>query len=233
MINNYLKDKLGISLTEEAIKVNVTWLKELEITYNNKKKKESSKEYLDLLYERISLVRKDVREMKASIIDRINTVKSKAIFDLSLLEVIKEIVNNHYNLDYKLITIITNYRSQSKQVYLLVNSNIAKLPEYESPEFWEYVSNGNIFVLGNIVLKKGTPKYLSLYNDKNSLKLNPSAFSSVAELAEKIFYFLNDLILVKIDKNKDELTTEEIYYIYNKIINERPKTKKISKTKEV
>lgn len=233
MINNYLKDKLGISLTEEAIKVNVTWLKELEITYNNKKKKESSKEYLDLLYERISLVRKDVREMKASIIDRINTVKSKAIFDLSLLEVIKEIVNNHYNLDYKLITIITNYRSQSKQVYLLVNSNIAKLPEYESPEFWEYVSNGNIFVLGNIVLKKGTPKYLSLYNDKNSLKLNPSAFSSGAELAEKIFYFLNDLILLKIDKNKDELTTEEIYYIYNKIINERPKTKKISKTKEV
>ena len=233
MINNYLKDKLGISLTEEAIKVNVTWLKELEITYNNKKKKESSKEYLDLLYERISLVRKDVREMKASIIDRINTVKSKAIFDLSLLEVIKEIVNNHYNLDYKLITIITNYRSQSKQVYLLVNSNIAKLPEYESPEFWEYVSNGNIFVLGNIVLKKGTPKYLSLYNDKNSLKLNPSAFSSGAELAEKIFYFLNDLILLKIDKKKDELTTEEIYYIYNKIINERPKTKKISKTKEV
>lgn len=229
MINNYLKDKLGISLTEEAIKVNVTWLKELEITYNNKKKKESSKEYLDLLYERISLVRKDVREMKASIIDRINTVKSKAIFDLSLLEVIKEIVSNHYNLDYKLITTTTYLKNQSKQVYLLVNSNIAKLPEYESPEFWEYVSNGNIFVLGNIALKKGTPKNISLYNDKNSLKLNPSAFSSDAELAEKIFYFLNDLILLKIDKNKDELTTEEIYSIYKKVVNTKHKTK----TKEV
>lgn len=233
MINNYLKDKLGISLTEEAIEANATWLKELEILYNKEKKEENAEEYLDLLNERISLVRKDVREMKASIVDRINNMKSKATFDLSLLEVIKEIVNNHYNLDYKLITTTTYLKNQSKQVYLLVNSNIAKLPEYESPEFWEYVSNGSIFVLGNIVLKKGMPKNISLYNDKNSLKLNSSAFSSNAELAEKIFYFLNDLILLKIDKNKDELTTEEIYSIYNKIINERPKTKKISKTKEV
>ena len=233
MINNYLKDKLGISLTEEAIEANATWLKELEILYNKEKKEENPQEYLDLLNERISLVRKDVREMKASIVDRINNMKSKATFDLSLLEVIKEIVNNHYNLDYKLITTTTYLKNQSKQVYLLVNSNIAKLPEYESPEFWEYVSNGSIFVLGNIVLKKGMPKNISLYNDKNSLKLNSSAFSSNAELAEKIFYFLNDLILLKIDKNKDELTTEEIYSIYNKIINERPKTKKISKTKEV
>lgn len=233
MINNYLKDKLGISLTEEAIEANATWLKELEILYNKEKKEENAEEYLDLLNERISLVRKDVREMKASIVDRINNMKSKATFDLSLLEVIKEIVNNHYNLDYKLITTTTYLKNQSKQVYLLVNSNIAKLPEYESPEFWEYVSNENIFVLGNIVLKKGMPKNISLYNDKKSLKLNPSAFSSDAELAEKIFYFLNDLILLKIDKNKDELTTEEIYSIYNKVINERSKTKKISKTKEV
>ena len=233
MINNYLKDKLGISLTEEAIEANATWLKELEIAYNKEKKEENPQEYLDLLNERILLVRKDIKEMKASIVDRINTMKSKAIFDLSLLEVIKEIVSNHYNLDYKLITTTTYLKNQSKQVYLLVNSNITKLPEYESPEFWEYVNNGNIFVLGNLALKKGTPKYLSLYNDKKSLKLNPSAFSSDAELAEKIFYFLNDLILLKIDKNKDELTTEEIYSIYNKIINKRPKTKKISKTKEV
>ena len=233
MINNYLKDKLGISLTEEAIEANATWLKELEILYNKEKKEENPQEYLDLLNERISLVRKDVREMKASIVDRINNMKSKATFDLSLLEVIKEIVSNHYHLDYKLITTTTYLKNQSKQVYLLVNSNIAKLPEYESPEFWEYVSNGSIFVLGNIVLKKGMPKNISLYNDKYSLKLNSSAFSSNAELAEKIFYFLNDLILLKIDKNKDELTTEEIYSIYNKIINERPKTKKISKTKEV
>ena len=233
MINNYLKDKLGISLTEEAIEANATWLKELEILYNKEKKEENAEEYLDLLNERISLVRKDVREMKASIVDRINNMKSKATFDLSLLEVIKEIVSNHYNLDYKLITTTTYLKNQSKQVYLLVNSNIAKLPEYESPEFWEYVSNGSIFVLGNIVLKKGMPKNISLYNDKNSLKLNSSAFSSNAELAEKIFYFLNDLILLKIDKNKDELTTEEIYSIYNKVINERSKTKKISKTKEV
>ena len=233
MINNYLKDKLGISLTEEAIEANATWLKELEILYNKEKKEENPQEYLDLLNERISLVRKDVREMKASIVDRINNMKSKATFDLSLLEVIKEIVSNHYHLDYKLITTTTYLKNQSKQVYLLVNSNIAKLPEYESPEFWEYVSNGSIFVLGNIVLKKGMPKNISLYNDKNSLKLNSSAFSSNAELAEKIFYFLNDLILLKIDKNKDELTTEEIYSIYNKVINERSKTKKISKTKEV
>ncbi len=233
MINNYLKDKLGISLTEAAIKVNVTWLKELETNYNNKKKQDNSQEYLDLLNERIFLVRKDVREMKASIIERTNNIKNKSIFDISLLFVIKLIVSKHYNLEYKFLTITTNLNKQSKKVYLLVSSNIDKLPEYESPEFWEYVNNKNIFVLGNIAEKKNDPQYLSLYPNKKSLKLNTSAFSSDAELAEKIFYFLNDLILLKIDKNKDELTPEEIYSIYNKIINERPKTKKISKTKKV
>ena len=229
MINNYLKEKLSISLTEEAIKVNTNWLKELEITYNNKKKKDNSQESLDLLKERILLVKKDIKEMKDSITERTNNIKNKSSFNISLLYVIKLIVSKHYNLEYKTLTITTNLNKQSKKVYLLVSSNIDKLPEYESPEFWEYVSNGNIFVLGNIALKKGTPKNISLYNDKNSLKLNPSAFSSDAELAEKIFYFLNDLILLKIDKNKDELTPEEIYSIYKKVVNTKHKTK----TKEV
>ena len=229
MINNYLKEQLSISLTEEAIKVNTNWLKELEITYNNKKKKDNSQESLDLLKERILLVKKDIKEMKDSITERTNNIKNKSSFNISLLYVIKLIVSKHYNLEYKTLTITTNLNKQSKKVYLLVSSNIDKLPEYESPEFWEYVSNGNIFVLGNIALKKGTPKNISLYNDKNSLKLNPSAFSSDPLLAEKIFYFLNDLILLKIDKNKDELTPEEIYSIYKKVVNTKHKTK----TKEV
>lgn len=229
MINNYLKEKLSISLTEEAIKVNTNWLKELEITYNNKKKKDNSQESLALLKERILLVKKDIKEMKDSITERTNNIKNKSSFNISLLYVIKLIVSKYYNLEYKTLTITTNLNKQSKKVYLLVSSNIDKLPEYESPEFWEYVSNGNIFVLGNIALKKGTPKNISLYNDKNSLKLNPSAFSSDPLLAEKIFYFLNDLILLKIDKNKDELTPEEIYSIYKKVVNTKHKTK----TKEV
>lgn len=229
MINNYLKEKLGISLTEEAIEVNVTWLKELEMTYTERKKKDNSQESLDLLNERIFLVRKDIKEMKESITERTNNIKNKSIFDISLLFVIKLIVSKHYNLEYKNITITTYLNNQSKQVYLLVSSNIDKLPDYESPEFWKYVSNGNIFVLGNIVTKKNEPQYLSLYPDKKSLKLNPSAFSSDPLLAEKIFYFLNDLILLKIDKNKDKLTPEEIYSIYSKVVN----TKYKSKTKKV
>lgn len=167
--------------------------------------------------------------MKDSITERTNNIKNKSIFDISLLFVIKLIVSKHYNLEYKNITITTYLNNQSKQVYLLVSSNIDKLPDYESPEFWKYVSNGNIFVLGNIVTKKNEPQYLSLYPDKKSLKLNPSAFSSEPLLAEKIFYFLNDLILLKIDKNKDELTPEEIYSIYKKVVN----TKYKSKTKKV
>lgn len=228
MINNYLKEKFGIPLTEEAIEVNEKWLEDLEKTYNEEKKKDNSKEYLDLLNERILLIRKDIKEMKESITERTNKAKSKAIFELSLLEVIKEIVSNHYNLDYKLITTTTYLKNQSKQVYLLVNSNTAKLPDYESPEFWEDVSNRNIFVLGNIALKKGTPKNISLYNNKNSIKLNPAAFSSDPELSEKIFYFLNNLIILKTDKNKDKLTTEEIYQVYNEIKN-KPKTLKKQK----
>ena len=229
MINNYLKEKLSISLTEEAIKVNTNWLKELEITYNNKKKKDNSQENLDLLKERILLVKKDIKEMKDSITERTNNIKNKSIFDISLLFVIKLIVSKHYNLEYKNITITTHLNNQSKKVYLLVSTNIDKLPEYESPEFWEYVNNKNIFVLGNTAEKKNDLKYLSMYPRKDSLKLNPSAFSSDPLLAEKIFYFLNDLILLKIDKNKDELTPEEIYSIYKKVVNTKHKTK----TKEV
>lgn len=66
-MNEYLKERMGINLTEEVIIANRNWLIELEKTYEKEKQNKNTLVDLDMLYESIVIIRRQIDEAKESV----------------------------------------------------------------------------------------------------------------------------------------------------------------------
>ena len=110
-MNEYLKSKTGISLTEEALKEKRQWVTELE----NKVQKNKSNLSPEIT-STIKLLKEEIRELETSIKIRTRKIKEKSIFDIEILEYIKDIISNYYGTNYKIDAIEVKKNIGDKKV---------------------------------------------------------------------------------------------------------------------
>ena len=231
-MNEYLKSKTGISLTEEALKEKRQWVTELE----NKVQKNKSNLSPEIT-STIKLLKEEIRELETSIKIRTRKIKEKSIFDIEILEYIKDIISNYYGTNYKIDAIEVKKNIGDKKVdkfaIIIASESLKQIPKYEETEFWNEVEKQNIFLIGLIRQKEPSLKaikkvsfYENKVNNQEVVKINLSTILLVEGLYEKIMLFINSLILYKYKYNKSNLTKEEIEKIYQSNVQTNDKKKK-------
>lgn len=229
-MNQYLKEKIGITLTEEAIIAQTDRLEELKSALKNAKAPTEDQELIARLEEMIELTKQSLNELKESIKDRTYIINKISIFPLQITKFIKKIIEDFNNKNYQIVWLKNPDLSENKKYfYILANDTIKQIPTVTEPLFWEYVKQNDIIILAttnkiNKDLNQITSISLSKKRSKkDALDWNNSFLYYLDENLQKILTdFINRLILYRYniyiyDKNQEAITEEEIEKVYQTI----------------
>lgn len=155
--------------------------------------------------------------------------------NIEVLYMIKNIIEDFYQVRYKLIPIkINKFNNKTTYQLLLVNENITTIPNYEENQFWDFVENNNIIILASSIPKCNSLESITKVSfnnknfDKEALTFNKGSIQNLDEELKRIInLFINELIIYKCKINKDTLTLEEMQKIYNKVSKKETSKKKI------
>lgn len=225
IVNKYLMEEMGINLTKEAIVVLKKQIRETEEVIKQLEGKDNSSKRLDLLNEVLNLTKRDVFIYQNSISERMKKISDKSVFDLSIIDSLRYIIENYYNLEYRLVTMeVFDARGIGKYLFVLVSELVREIPNYEDKLFWDNVENKNIIILGTTYRNcKNLEEITKISFDKNNskkdtLKFNKGCFNNLdCELTDILNDFIDELILYKIESRRDELTKEDIDKVYDMV----------------
>ena len=164
----------------------------------------------------INIMKVKINEYENRINELEDNIKDNSIFDISLLEWIKRIIEKEYNIEYELKIV----RTQNKYRYIYVDKKITEEIYYESPEFWNYVMDRNIIIVATSQNKNTTPNivnkiafYPGRKVEKDTIVFERPDSRTIDTNLIELLNFIDDLIIYKINTNKN-LSLEEIEQLY-------------------
>lgn len=171
---------------------------------------------INMYNEFINIMKVKINEYENSINELEDNIKDNSIFDISLLEWIKRIIEKEYNIEYELKIV----RTQNKYRYIYVDKKITEEIYYESPEFWNYVMDRNIIIVATSQNKNTTPNivnkiafYPGRKVEKDTIVFERPDSRTIDTNLIELLNFIDDLIIYKINTNKN-LSLEEIEQLY-------------------
>ena len=171
---------------------------------------------INLYNDFINTMKEKITEYENSIQDMEDNIKINSIFDLSILEWIKEKVEKEYNIEYDLKVI----RALNKYKYVFVDKKITEDIYYESPEFWNYVMDRNVIIVATSQNKATTPNivnkivfYPGRKVEKDTIVFERPDSRTIDTNLIELLNFIDDLIIYKINNNKN-LSIDEIEQLY-------------------
>lgn len=177
--------------------------------------KESLKKYREM----IEIAQKEVEHQES-------LIRKYSIFSKGIINFINVIVNENYNLNYRVVKVIIPEKrnikkSKYKYKYLLVSELLKEVPELYGMEYFKEIENENIVVIGNTqrISSVKEVEFVSFYNRSanrnNTLDFENHSETNVDSIYYKIMNFINQLIMYRYENDIKILSMNEMSVLYN------------------
>jgi hypothetical protein len=184
-------------------------------------------EKLGVINEKEEIIRykEIIEDIKRDLEKKESLIRECSIFNKSIINFIKERVDEFYNDDYRLEKLpMPNHSSSKKKKqkykYVLISKSLSSTPEYNSDEYWYHLENENIIIIGTTrpIEDVKIIESVSFY-DKDANRDDTLDFFRPPIIDENTIYFqiqqfMNIIILDRYKNNCKKISTSEIKELY-------------------